>query len=429
MIKPGIVTALFASFVLCTPPAQAQTLTDVIEAMAADDFVQAEALARQVDAKEGRGDILAAFVAASRLEAEDRCADAVVLADAVVTAIPFFTPAYMIAYRCYSQLGQNELAAERLRALSGVVPPGPERDVVLQLLQNEEARYRPTVSGYVNVVPSTNANRQTSESALIPGLPWTIPEEARGQSGVIFQAGASVARRLWGTDALSLSGVLRTDIRYSTADERFEPFFTAEMPLTFRPDAERTFIATPYATVGLSDGTHTLTEAGLRNAASFALSDRQRLAVNLKLAAIEQPQNTRRSGYAIDGSVALSSVLSETMTLTTTLGADFNHTNDPDLHTLELSAKGRLDALVWDGLLVGLEGTVGQRLHNRPPPLSLGPDQSDVFISGKLDLSHRDIAIGPVMPSVYYQYTRSWSDNVYYTYDSHDIGITFRTRF
>ncbi|WP_404404698.1 surface lipoprotein assembly modifier [Pelagibacterium halotolerans] len=429
MIKSGILAALLASFILCTPPAHAQTLTDVIQAMAEDDFVQAEALARQVDAREGRGDILAAFVAASRLETEGRCADAATLADAVITAIPFFAPAYMIAYRCHSQLGRNEVAAERLRALSGVMPPGPERDVVLQLLQNEEARYRPTVSGYFNVVPSSNANRQTSQSELIPGLPWIIPEEARGQSGVIFQAGGAVAQRLWGTNDLYLTGVLRTDIRYSTVDKQFEPYFTAELPLTFRRDADTTYVTAPYGRIGLTDNVHTLTEIGLRNRASLALSERQRLALELTFAALERPEDTRRSGYAIDGSVALSTILSETMTLTTALDVEFEHTDDAALRTFEVSARGRLDTLLWDGLLVGLEGTLGRRFHNRPPPLSLGPDQVDTFATGKIDLSHREFAIGPVMPSIYYQYTRSWSDNVYYDYDSHDIGLTLRTSF
>ncbi|MCD7059780.1 surface lipoprotein assembly modifier [Pelagibacterium xiamenense] len=425
------VLATAIALVAATGSVRAQTpaLADVVAAMATDDWTRADAMARQIDAEAGRGDILAAYVAAARYEEAGRCVEAATLADAVIAAIPFFAPAYMIAYRCYSQLGRSDVAADRLRALSGVIPPGPERDVVDQLLQNEEARFQPTVSGYFNVVPSSNANRQTSQNELIPGLPWIIPEEARGQAGVIFQAGAAVAQRLWGTDDLYLSGVLRTDVRYSTVDKEFDPYFTAELPLTFRRDAGTTYATSPYVRFGLSDNVHTLTEIGLRNRASLSLSEQQRLALELTFAALERPEDPRRNGYSIDGSVALTTVLTETVMLTTALDAEFDHTDDATLHTLEVSARGRLDTLLWDGLLVGLEGTIGRRFHNRPPPLSQGADQTDTFLTGRIDLSHREFAIGPVMPSVYYQYTRSWSDNIYYDYNSHDIGLTFRTRF
>jgi hypothetical protein len=79
-------------------------------------------------------------------------------------------------------------------------------------------------------------------------------------------------------------------------------------------------------------------------------------------------------------------------------------------------------------LLLGVEGTMGQRWHWRPAPFQLD-DQVDRFATGRIEASHRDITFGALMPSIYYEYTNSWSDNVFYDYESHDIGLTLRASF
>ena len=410
--------------------AQSVSLASLDEAIGAGDWVRAEQIAIQLDAEAGQGDIMAAYAASVRHAQAGQCGDAVVLADLVIGAVPFFVPPYLVAQRCYSELGQSELAAARLASLQAILPDGPERDVVSQMLQNEQSRGKPVFGGYFTVAPSTNVNRQTGEDTIDGGVwgPGEIPEEARGQRGVLFSLGGSVAVELARSEAASLSGVLRTDIRYSTADKVFEPSFTAELPATFAVgDAARAVVA-PYVTLGLEEDTLERTEVGVRSNLSVPLDASQRLAFDLKLAAVERHLDPGRSGMLADGAASYSTSLAPNTNLTTTARAVYNNTDDETLRTLVATLRARVDTLFDNGLLLGVEGTIGQRWHWRPAPFQL-EDQVDRFATGRIEASHRDITIGPLMPSIYYEYTNSWSDNVFYTYDSHDIGLTLRASF
>lgn len=416
---------------LTSVQAQTATLATLDQALGAQEWAQADAIAAQLDAEAGQGDVMAAYAASVRHAMEGQCADAVILADLVIEAVPFFVPPYLVSYRCHMALGRADVAGARLAAVQAILPEGPEREAVGQLLQSVRAADRPVFGGYVTVAPSSNVNRQTAETTIDGGFwgPGTIPEDARGQRGILYTLGGSMAVQLASTEALTVTGVLRTDIRFSTADEIFEPSFTAELPVSFGVWDSAQAVVAPYATLGLSDGAHARTELGLRTTLSLPLSAQNRLALDLRAAAIDRPVAPERSGYVLDGAVSLSSVLAPNLNLTTTGRAVYLHTEDETLRTLEATAKARLDMLVGDGLLLGVEGLVGQRWHWRPAPFEIESDQVDRFVTGRIDASHRDIAFGPFMPSVYYEYTRSWSDNVFYSYDSHDVGVTLRASF
>lgn len=414
-------------------PTQAQeiSLPSLDRALSAGDWAQADAIAAQLDAQVGQGDIMAAYAASVRHAENGQCADAVILADLVIEAVPFFVPPYLVAYRCHSELGRNDVAAARLNSLQAILPEGPERDLVAQLLQNEQSRGQPAFSGYFTAAPSTNVNRATSERTIDGGIwgPGTIPEDARSQRGVLFEFGGSVAVELARTEALTVSGVLRSDIRFSTADERFEPSFTAEVPVSFSMTDTARAVVAPYVTLGLEEDRLARIETGARGTFTLPITAQQRLAVNLKVAAIERPLFRERSGLLADGSVSLSSTLAPNMNLTTTARAIYHHTDDESFRTLEATFGTRLDTLLDGGLLLGVEGTIGQRWHSRPAPFQIEPDQVDRFVTGRIDASHRDITFGPLMPSIYYEYTNSWSDNVFYDYESHDIGLSLRASF
>lgn len=428
ILARALIASATAFVAISTAGAQTPSLSSLDQALAAGDWGRAEAIAGQLDAQAGQGDIMAAYAASVRHAQSGQCAEAVVLADLVIGAIPFFVPAYLVSYRCHSELGHSEVAVARLNALQTILPEGPERDMVTQLLQNEQARGRPVFGGYFTVAPSTNANRQTHADSLDGGF-WTIPEEARAQRGVLFEFGGSAALELAHTEALSVSGVLRSDMRFSTADERFEPSFTAELPVSFRVGDTAQAVVAPYVTLGFVDDDLSRIETGARGTFTLPITAQQRLAVNLKLASVERPLFPERSGVLADGSVSISSALASNVNLTTTARAIYHHTDDETLRTLEATFRGRVDTLLDNGLLLGLEGTIGQRWHWRPAPLQIENDQVDRFVTGRIEASHRDITIGPLMPSVYYEYTNSWSDNVFYDYESHDIGISLKASF
>ena len=414
-----------------TAVAQAPSLAELDQALAAGDWARAEAVAAQLDAGAGQGDVMAAYAASVRHAETGQCAEAAILADLVIEALPFFVPPYLVAYRCHGALGRSELAMARLDTLEAILPEGAERDMVTQLLRNEQARGKPVFSGYFTAAPSTNVNRQTAERTIDGGL-WgtgTIPEEARGQGGVLFGFGGSVALELARSEALSVSGVLRADIRFSTVEERFEPSFTAELPVSFGVGETARAVVAPYVTLGLEDTELSRIEAGARGTFTLPLTAQQRLAFALKLAAVDRPMVPERSGFVADGAVSLSSTLAPNVNLTTTARAVYEHTDDESLRTLEATLGARVDTLFDGGLLLGVEGTIGQRWHWRPAPFQIDHNQVDRFVTGRIEASHRDFTLGPLMPSIHYQYTKSWSENVFYSYDSHDIGISLKASF
>jgi hypothetical protein len=60
--------------------------------------------------------------------------------------------------------------------------------------------------------------------------------------------------------------------------------------------------------------------------------------------------------------------------------------------------------------------------------MSVGPNQTDTFVRARADIAHQNFVVGPFMPAVYYQFQTQWSDNVFYQFTSHDIGVTLRAR-
>ena len=431
MIFRTVAAVLLAGLVAGPALGQAPSMGGLDDALVARDWARAESIAAALDAEAGQGDIMAAYAAAARHADAGQCVEAVTLADLVIEQIPFFVPPYLISYRCHRALGQSDAAQARLTALTGIIPEGPERDLVERLLQSERASGAPAFSGYVNVAPSSNVNRQTDASVIDGGLwgPGTIPEDARGQRGVMLEAGGSMAVQLRRGENVSVSGVLRADVQYSSVDEIIQPRLTAELPITFRLTETMQAVLAPYGAVEFAEDTHILTEGGVRGTISMPLGAQQRLALDLKLAGIDRPTRPERDGYVVDGAVSVSTGLAPNVNFTATGRGVYTHTADDSLSTLLLTAQGRFDVLFESGLLAGVEGTYGKRYHNRPAPFVLEENQIDTFVTGRVDVSHREITVGPLMPTLYYEYTNSWSDNVFYDYESHDIGISLRASF
>ncbi|MET3924174.1 hypothetical protein [Devosia sp. 2618] len=396
-------------------PTQANSLNTLDSALAVGQWEQAAEIAQELDERAQRGDIMAAYAASVRHAAQGQCEEAAVLADVVTRVLPLFAAPYSLAYRCLMALGNRPAALARLETLIAILPQGTERDIISQILQNERAKDRPAFSAYASASPSSNVNRQT-DATTINGGPWgvgTIPNSARGQAGTIFDAGGTMTVQLATLENLTIAGVLRTDVRYSTADQVFQPSFGAELPLTFRSTASINAVFTPYVAVGLHDGQHTRSEAGGKTSISLPISAHSRLVLNLRIAAVERPLNPTRNSVVVDGGASASTVLAPNVNLTTSARVLYDHTADETLRSLEATAAARIDTLLEGGLLLGVEGTIGQRYHARPAPFVLGQNQVDTFVSARTEVSHRALKIGPFMPTVNYQYSKSWSDNVF----------------
>jgi hypothetical protein len=292
--------------------------------------------------------------------------------------------------------------------------------------QNEAGLGRPTISLYGDLMPSTNVDRQTSATSLGD---WTILDPSRGHAGVVASGGVAIGQTLSRKGPLTIGATLRGDVSYSTANTTFWPGLTAELPVTFQAPFGIAGLIAPYVRVGFANTALNSREIGLRAVASYQFSPTLNVAWSNRAAWSKFEKASYRDGLQYDSEVTLTTLISPNTRLTGTAALDGEYTLDPDWRYLDFWASLRADQLFENGLAVGVTGTIGRRYHWTPPPLSSGPNQIDNYVSGRVELSHRSFTIGPFMPSLYYQYTAQTSDNVFYTYQAHDVGIGLKAKF
>lgn len=420
-----LLSIVLAAFLTLGTHSYAVTIADLMDTLKAQDWDRAASEAATLDRTDGHGDIFAAYVAATRHAAQGRCAEAVFLGDLVIGSAPYFVPAYDLTYQCYLALGQPEAAIARLDSLLAVLPGGPQRDLVAQIKQNIQAADRPAINFFGEAAPSSNANRATAAKS-VNGL--TIVEEARATPGLLLRGGMSITQKLLRSDRYFLSGTIRLETKYSTASQLFEPKITLETPLTMALSDKVTATATPYAAFGFAGTDHATSQFGAQGVIAITLSPTQQLAFTGALYHTSHHLFPALDGWTLRGKAALNTLLGTNTLVSVSGQLEANLTHVPANRVIEAQASLRLDHAFEAGLMIGIEGVLGQRFHNRPAPFTLGANQTDIFMLARIEASHRNITFLDVMPTLYYQYGRSWSDSVFHTYESHDVGIALRKK-
>lgn len=419
---------LIALFVilLFVPGAQAQApgFSSIQNAVDEGKWAEADQLARAADAAAGHGDFYRAYVVARSLTASGQCVAALPIYDALLNVSPFFLPAVEQAYLCDVSAGDTAAAIDRLDVLLSILPEGTQRESVLRVRQG----LVPSVewSGYIDVAPSTNANRQTGEERLGP---LTIAPEARGQAGILISGGLTSTVPIARNPDMSLVAVGRLEWDYDTARELFAHSLTAELPFTFGTLGGAVVGIAPYATVGFEDGEYARFRYGIRGTLSQNVLPTVGMYASGAIYANQYRFLPHRNGIAATVNAGMTWSASPSTLIHASGAAKHDATDDQDYATTEVSARIGMDHAFDEGLILGLKGELGWRWHNRPPPLSSGANQTDWFGLVRVEGSHRDFTIGPFMPTAYYQFSTQTSDNAFYTYESHDIGVRLRAKF
>lgn len=406
--------------------AAAMTLDSIMAAADGEDWSTAEHRAAMLDASEGQGDFYSAYVRARKLAGEGRCGEAVLIFDLLTLTRPYFTPAYEGAFLCLHAMGEVDAAIGRLDGLLAVLQEGPHRDLVFQIRQGLDAGDRPVFNVFGSIVPSSNANRQTGETSFGS---WQIAPEAQGRAGVMVNLGGSVTKRLLSHGHFALSGVARVEADYNSTTEMLEPRFTLEAPMTFGAPQSTAFLVSPLVTLALGDDAITHAKAGLRGVVSVPLTESLSTTLSGTVGYSTYPTQSWRSGWEYELRLAANWVVSPQTMVTAALSARWDATDMTENSRTQIMASARIDHAMESGLLLGVQSEAGIRMHASPPPLSTGANQQDQFAAIQFDASHRDIRIGPFMPQVYYRYAVQASDNVFYQYHSHDVGVTLRSSF
>lgn len=393
-------------------------------AIVQSDWSTADQIARELDASDG-GDFFSAYVKASQLIRSGRCGDAEPLLLLMRLTRPYFLPVYELSFVCHKSAGEEEAALGDLDALLAALPEGPQRDLVAQIRQNEASAGRPTVSVYGDVMPSTNVDRQTSAKSLGP---LTITDASRGHAGLHAVGGVAISRLLLERDALSVTGVLKGELGYTTAGNLLEPRFIAEAPITFRAPRHVALVLSPTVSLGFQALRFESVSVGTQFVAGWDVTETKNIGLSTSLSYRHFQSSPYRDGIELDGILSGSTMLGPQTRLSASFEADLDYTFDKDFRTLDVSAGAHVDQILGNGLVLGAEVSIGRVFHSSPPPLSSGPNQTDSYVSARLEVSHRAFTIGPFMPAVYYQYRNQWSDNVFYTYQSHDIGVSLKAK-
>ena len=402
----------------------AATLDSVVAAANSEDWRTATVEAALLDGQEG-GDFYAAFVSARRLAATGRCGEAVLLFDVLTLSRPYFVPAYEGSFLCLQAMDDMEGAIARLDAMLAVLPASPQKDIVFRFRQQLDAADRPVFNLFGGAAPSSNALRQTSQTKI--GV-WDIASDAQGKPGVMLNVGGSITTRLLSRGRFTLSAVGTVEAGFNTASSLFEPRFTLETPMTFGGEGVQ-FLASPYVTTALRGGEISHVKAGLRGVVSVPLSDTISVALSANAGHASFPLQSYRDGWQFELGTSASWVVTPQTLLSGSIKSLFDLADLEEQRTAEAVLGLRIDHAFDGGLNVGLVGEAGLRFHTRPAPFQSGDNQLDRFASAQVEFSHRDIVIGPFMPQIYYRYALQDSDNPFYVYDSHDVGITLKSRF
>jgi hypothetical protein len=413
----GAIMGCFAANAASTDPLSA--------AIATGDWIAADKLAVEQDARDRSGDFFRAYVKASQLTHEKRCAEARPLLVAMRITRPCFLPLYELSYVCDKSQGDRQAAIADLDALLGALPQGPQHDLVLQLRQNEASAGAPAVSFYGDIMPSTNVDRQTAATS-IGNL--TIVDESRGHAGVAATGGVAISQTLLERGPLSVAGAVRGEASYSTGNHLFEPGLIAELPVTFVAPNRVTLVLAPYVAVGLAQTTFDNASAGARVVAGWDISATANIALSANLGLTRYQSTAYRNGIDLDTILSGSTLLGPNTRFSANLEADTDFTFDPDFRRFNLALTARVDHIFENGFVTAGELTLGRQYHSTPPPLSSGSNQRDTYFGARLELAHRAVTIGPFMPTLYYQFRRQVSDNPFYSYQSHDIGVTLQGR-
>ncbi len=403
----------------------------MFRAIGAAEWEVAEQEARLLDEAAAAGDFFALFVSAARLVQQQRCAEALPALELLSSLRPNFVAVRELAYMCHAAGGDRTKAEAELNAIVAILPAGPQKIVYEQIRSSLRAE-RFAVEGYFEVVPSTNASRQTAATDLF-GL--TIPDNARGAPGVTFRGGVSVRRNFYTSKDFSIAGVARLDLSLSTIDQLLNPSLTVELPMHFSRWRAATLILSPFASIGYQASAHDATRLGLWGAGVVELGNAASLGWSGILARHMNVTAPWSDGWQFDNNFNYSRPVASSTRMTASLATNIFHSDDPLRRFFGATASLRFDHLSQAGLVLGGQASVGARWHSRPPPLSTGPNQSDTHLALRGEIGHRKLRFQPLktlpglMPSLYYEFRKQWSDNVFYQFDSHDIGIQLKASY
>ncbi|WP_199864469.1 surface lipoprotein assembly modifier [Rhizobium sp. EC-SD404] len=190
----------------------------------------------------------AAFLQTVVLERRGELAEAERLSRAILAERPDFDLVRVHLARILARQGNSTGATYHLRLLAESSSDRTSRERFESFIDALDASRPFTVGGFISFAPSTNVNNGSSGTqVMLGGLPFTIDEGGRAQSGMgvraglnagyshalneqftLYTAGSAVFSDYSGKDFDTLVGDLRVGMRYRTASRMLSAEFIAD---------------------------------------------------------------------------------------------------------------------------------------------------------------------------------------------------------
>ncbi|AZN73051.1 DUF560 domain-containing protein [Georhizobium profundi] len=254
LATPGEVAGEGGSTASPSPAARYGDLTQAERIQAIRGFIErgdldtAQLLLANSRFDEGDLGYQAAFLQTIVLERRGELAEAEQLSRTILAERPEFDLVRMHLARILARQGNATGATYHLRLLAESSSDRTSRERFESFIDALDANRPFTVGGFISFAPSTNVNNGSSGTqVMLGGLPFTIDEGGRAQSGIgvraglnagyshalneqftLYTAGSAVFSDYSGKDFDTLVGDLRVGMRYRTASRMLSAEFIAD---------------------------------------------------------------------------------------------------------------------------------------------------------------------------------------------------------
>lgn len=420
------IAAAFCFFAMASfATAAASSPAALIQHVQKQQWEKADAIAMQLDARSGRGDLMRAYVASARLSRNGQCEKARPLIGAVIKTLPSFVPAYEVLALCLLREGRKHDAHAMFVTLAQKLPEGAWRTRAQNNADALAPSYKPRFSMSGSVTPSTNSNRQTAEDSIGS---FTINDESKAKSGMRVGAHAIVSKPLFYRGNLTMLGVLRLGAQYETTQRLLNPIIAFEAPILYQDVARKTSYEFRPFVEHVWSKSHTQSRVyGARGGVQRALNDNNILRLDTSLAWHNHVSDSR-DGWRASADLQWIHKFDADRRITLTFGGFHNGSKAEVLRYNQLRISADYEHRLDNGLIPSIAAHALMRAYDGFAPLS-SEKQRDYAFGGQIGVSHEKVKLGIVRPELFFGATIQKSNNPFYSHEALDGGIRFKAQF
>ncbi len=400
-------------------------LSDLFVLLKEKKWKEAKLIAVELDALNGKGDVLKAFSSSVQAVNSDDCKTAKQLSAIVIRVTPGFLPAYEVFASCLVREGKKVEAADLYKNLSNRLPDGPER----KLAQKRSDALRPDLSpslGFdLSIIPSSNTSRRTSRSNT--GNGGALSEESRAQDGVTFIGNVQLRKPIFNNGRILTQVSLKAGASYDTITETTRPLAGVELRNTWLLSPKASVYAATFFDYTWTSGERFFNETGFRLGGTYQLDPARIFSIDASFSDRNFAEDSRDANV-----VFLKGGLTQIIDQNDKLQYSVNYGNtsaENDFFDVEFYSAGiEWQHLFEKGFISSVEGRIGERNFERLAPLTTQA-RKDRFSSVTLGVSHRDFSFHGIRPELTYTYTNQSSNDLFNDFEAHDVGVRLRAEY